>query len=423
MLTGPRRQLQLLERAPDFRALFLATTASGLGTWLAVIALTVDVYDRTHSAKWVSALLIVDFLPVVLIGLAFGPLVDRFSRRRLMVASDLLSVAVFVGLIFATTAGQIVGLAAVAGFAAGFFRPASYAGLPNLVESDDLPAANSLLRSSGYLTTFLGTLLGGIVTSASGPHACYGLNAVSFGVSAALLATIPARRLQAEEEPAEGERYVDALKAGFALVLRSRPLLAVLFSWSLVTFAAGATNVAEIVLAKVSFDAGSFGYGLMWAGSGIGMVIGSLYAATWLEQRSVSLVYAASLGVMGLGYMAAALSPDVWVAIASLTLGGAGNGSAIVCNSLLVQRGAPDRLRGRAFTTLMSITYATFGLGMIVAGPVTDAVGARWVFAAAAVLGGAGAVVGHAMTRPLGLLADLDSRAESAPEPAPSPSS
>jgi hypothetical protein len=64
-----RRQLGLLGRAPSFRLLFLSTFASGLGTWLAVIALTVDVYARTHhSAKWVSALLIVDFLPAILTG-------------------------------------------------------------------------------------------------------------------------------------------------------------------------------------------------------------------------------------------------------------------------------------------------------------------------------------------------------------------
>ena len=166
MLTRPR-QLSLLERAPAFRALFLATTASGIGTWLAVIALTVDVYDRTHSGPWVSALLIADFLPAVVIGLAFGPMVDRFSRWRLMVGSDLLSVAVFVALIFADTPGQIVGLAAVAGFAAGFFRPASYAGLPNLVDGADLPAANALLRSTAPVTTVVGTLLGGVVVASA----------------------------------------------------------------------------------------------------------------------------------------------------------------------------------------------------------------------------------------------------------------
>jgi len=94
--------------------LLLATFGSGLGTWLAFVALTVDVYDRTHSGPWVSALLIADFLPMIAIGLLFGPLVDRLSRRGLLVAADLARFVVFCALPFATSAGQIVALAAAA---------------------------------------------------------------------------------------------------------------------------------------------------------------------------------------------------------------------------------------------------------------------------------------------------------------------
>ena len=149
-------------------------------------------------------------------------------------------------------------------------------------------------------------------------------------------------------------------------------------------------------------------------GSGLGAVVGSLYAAGWLEHRSVSFVYAASLALMGFGALATALSPDVWVGAASMTLGGFGNGSAIVCNSLLVQRGAPDHLRGRAFTTLMSVTYGALGIGMVLAGPVTDAVGARWVFGGAALIQVAGGVVGRVMTRRLGVLGADDRAAQPA---------
>ena len=418
MLTGPRRQLELLDRAPDFRALFLAATASGIGTWLAVIALTVDVYDRTHSAKWVSALLVADFLPAVVIGLVFGPIVDRLARRRLMVSSDLVSVAVFVALIFADGPGQIVGLAAAAGFATGFFRPASYAGLPNLVAEADLPSANSLLRSSFNLTTVFGTLLGGVVVSASGPHVCYGVNAASFAVSALLLSRIPARSLDAMEERTSGESYVTQLRAGFSLVLRSRALLAVFVSWNLIMLSNACVNVAEIVLAKATFNAGSFGFGLLWAGSGVGMVIGSLYTPSWLDRRSVSFVYGAGLALMAFGWLAAALSPDVWVGACAMALGGSGNGAAIVCNSLIVQRGAPDHLRGRAFTTIMSVNFALLGAGMALAGPVTDAVGARWTFGSAAALAGMAAVVGRELTRGLGR---LGAAAQQTVEPASAP--
>jgi len=85
--------------------LFLATLGSGLGSMLAVIALTVDVYDRTQSGAWVALLLIADFLPTIAIGLLLGPLLDRFSRRGLMIASDLVRMGAFVALPFANGPG------------------------------------------------------------------------------------------------------------------------------------------------------------------------------------------------------------------------------------------------------------------------------------------------------------------------------
>src|SRR6266566_4766359 len=71
-------------REPPFRSLFFATLGSGLGTWLALVALQIDVLTRTHSPIWISALLIADILPMLLVGLVAAPLVDRLSRRRLM---------------------------------------------------------------------------------------------------------------------------------------------------------------------------------------------------------------------------------------------------------------------------------------------------------------------------------------------------
>ena len=153
----------LLGRAPAFRLLFLATLGSGIGTMLAVIALTVDVYERTGSGAWVSAVLVADFVPTIAIGLLLGPLVDRLSRRWLMVGADLVRLAAFVALPFAPECGAIVALALVVGFANGFFRPAAYAGMPNLVDRADLARANSLFQATDNLTWLLGPLLGGVL--------------------------------------------------------------------------------------------------------------------------------------------------------------------------------------------------------------------------------------------------------------------
>src|ERR1700745_4246364 len=103
-----------LLRNSRFRLLFFATAASGIGNWLAVIALQVDVYDRTHSGWWVGELLIANILPAVFIRLFLGPLVDRLSRKWLMIGSDLGRMAVFVLLPFATSAagGGVPGVVA-----------------------------------------------------------------------------------------------------------------------------------------------------------------------------------------------------------------------------------------------------------------------------------------------------------------------
>ena len=161
-------QFGLLGREPSFRRLFLATLGSGAGTWLALVALEVDVWTRTESSAWVAALLIADLLPTFVIGILVGPLIDRLSRRRLMIGSDLVRFGVFAALPFTTSALQITALAAVAGIATGFFRPAVYAGLPNVVQDADLPSANSLLQTVDNLTWALGSLVGGLLVAGSG---------------------------------------------------------------------------------------------------------------------------------------------------------------------------------------------------------------------------------------------------------------
>src|SRR3954447_18991915 len=133
MEAGLGVRMELLGRAPAFRLLLLATVASGIGTWLAVGAPAVRGWDKTHSSVWVAALLAADFLPMVAVGLLLAPLVDRLSRRRVLVVSDLVRCGVFLVLPFAGGPGLIVALAAVSGVATGFFRPAVYAGMPNLV--------------------------------------------------------------------------------------------------------------------------------------------------------------------------------------------------------------------------------------------------------------------------------------------------
>jgi MFS family permease len=389
--------VSLLRRSPSFRLLFAAAAGSGIGTRLAVIALVVDVYDRTGSGKWVGALLIADFLPTIAIGLLLGSLVDRLSRRRLMIASDLGRFAIFCLLPFAGSAAAVVALAAGVGFANGFFRPAVYAGLPNLVSDDDLPRANGLFQAVENVTWMLGPLLGGALLTVSGPDLAYWINAGTFLVSAALIIRIPAQLLQSEEALSAG--HLRDLAEGLALARRSRALLTVLIAWSAVMLGNANVDVAEVKLAKVAFDAGNFGLGLLMAGAGLGLVLGSIFAGSLTERRPIAIVYAGSILLMALGIAGAAVAPSVWPATICVIGFGIGNGIALVANVLLIQRGAPDRLRGRAFTLSMSVTYTALFLGMIVGGALTDAIGARWTWGVAAMITAVASVLAFVLAR------------------------
>lgn len=394
-----RQRFELFSRARSFRLLFLAAFGSGLGTWLALVALTIDVFDRTGSAKWVSALLIVGFLPGIVNGLLLGPFLDRLPRKRLMLASDLANVAIFAALPFADSPTTLVVFGGLSGFANAFFRPVVYAALPNLVEERDLPNANSLLATVENLTITVGPLVSGVLVAATSPHIAYWVNAVSFLVSFLLVLRIPGRMLQAERALTRG--HWRDLAEGFALVRNSRPLLTVLLTWNTAMFATSAINVAEVVLAKVVFGAGDFGFGLMVAAAGLGLTLGSFGVGSVIERRGIATVYPASLVLMGLGVGGAAVSPSIWPAAVCSVVLGVGNGGAVVSNALLVQRGAPDRLRGRAFTVLMASTQVCVGIGLIVGGRLTDAFGARWVWGYAAVVALIAAAIGWRLARGL----------------------
>ncbi len=396
-MTSFRRQLSLLGTAPGFRLLFLATLGSSLGTLLATIALVVDVKDRTDSGPWVSAVMIVEFLPAVVVGLFFGPLLDRLSRRGLMIVSDLVRAGVFCALPFAGSAGEIVALAGIAGLATGFFRPAVYAGLPNLVEEAELPRANSLIQTSENISWTVAPVIGGALVAVSGPDLAYWTNGASFLVSALLILRIPVGGLQGALAASRG--HLRDLGDGFAQVVRTRPLLTVLVVWSIVLGAVAAANTAQVFLAKDAFSAGDFGYGLVFGCIGLGLAIGSFGAGTWVENRSVGSVYAGSVLLHAIGLGAAGVSPNVWAALPCFVLSGIGNGTAVVCNSLLVQRGAADELRGRVFTVIMAVNYAVFGLGFVAAGPLVDRVGPRWIFGGVGIVLAFAAMVAWALTR------------------------
>ncbi len=387
----------MLRTARSFRLLFLATLGSGVGTWMATIALTADVTDRTHSPWWVSALFIVTFVPAVIVGLVAGPLVDRLSRKKLIVAADIARIGVFVALPFVGSALAIVALAAVAGVANSFFRPAVLAGVPNLIPEEDLAHGTSLLQATDWAAATLGPILGGVIVSASGPDLVYWINAVTFLISVLLLVRIPARLLQSEQAITRG--HWRDLADGFGAFRRSAAMLTVIVAFGFAMLATGLINVSEIFLAERALHRGAFGYGLLWTATGIGLVVGSLVSGALLESRELTDIYPLAFLPWAAGIFAAAISQNIWVAALAMVVAGFGNGLTFPMTVLIVQRYTEDRLRGRAFTLIISAHNLLLGIAMVASGALTEVAGPRWTYVVAAALLGAGGFAALVLSR------------------------
>jgi len=368
---------------------------------MAEIALAVDVYDRTHSSAWVGALLAGATLSSAFVAIACGPLVDRFSRRKVMIVSDLFRALVFSLPIFIPSAPFIVVVATLAGGATGLFRPALYAALPALVGEEALPEANSLYYVVDNVTGLVGPLAGGALAASVGPHPAYLVNSLSFIVSAYLLARIREERLQMSDLKQTSAGHIRDLRAGFSVFTRSRELKAAIITSVLVLLTAGAVNASEVSLAKSSLKIGSFGYGVMVSAAGFGLFIGALLAPALLRLDRFPLVYSGGIFVIATGTAVVALLPPLPIVLTMLVFSGVGNSLFMTANPLLIQRGVADAYRGRVLTIFFGTGNLILGLSFVGAGFITDVSSPTFVWALAGAIIFVAGVVGYVLTRPI----------------------
>src|SRR5581483_1491135 len=226
------------------------------------------------------------------------------------------------GLALVHSLWALFALAALAGVAGSVFKPGVRAALPSLVDDRDLPRANALIRTASSAAILAGPPLAGVLVAAAGTAPVLVLNAVSFAVSAVLVARIPHARLQSPARPC------DARSAGARRLFATPALRALLASWTLSQLAWGLVNVSEIVVARTAFHAGAAGFGLLAACAGAGLLAGSL-GSGWLADRAPTpVLYRNALVLTALGLGVGATAHSFGLALVCAAIGGAGNSLA-----------------------------------------------------------------------------------------------
>ena len=151
--------------------------------------------------------------------------------------------------------------------------------------------------------------------------------------------------------------------------IESRALVTVLVAWTIAQIGIGGINLSEIFLARNDYETGNFGFGLMIGAAGVGLIVGGLWARSAAQLVGMRSAYPRALLVFAAGTLGAAVAPNVWVGCCALFVYGLGNGVAVVLNITLVQRGAPDRVRGRALTAIIAINSAMLLAVFFLVGP------------------------------------------------------
>ncbi len=376
---GLRASLSLLRRNRDFRSLFFASVISLGGDWFLWVAINSLIYEATHKALYVGLAILAQEFAFFLASPVGGILADRLDRRKLMIVCDLARAIICVAFLLVGPDRlwlAYVLLPLLASFAAPF-DPAFSAATPNVVDPEDLPAANALNGSLWGTMLAVGAGLGGVVSGAFGADTAFLVDAVSFLVSAALLMSIRRRFSESGHETTEHPSAIDATRETWRFARRDRrvlSLLAVKFG-----FGAAAGLLALIpVMALDVFKSGNVGFGLLMAARGVGALIGPFlgHRIAGPRHRRLFPAIGLSLAVFGLGYMALGAAPSLAIAAVTICVAHLGGGSQWMLSTYGLQVLVPDHIRGRIFGFDYMLVTLSLAVSAVVASAVADHIGA-----------------------------------------------
>jgi len=391
-------------RSRPVRLLAGGQFVSNIGDGVYAVALPWYVLSHHGGAVLLGTVLAAYGIPRTCLIMVGGHLSDRISPWTVMMAADLGRLVLAGGLaaLAATRQPDFLALAPIAfglGAGEGLFLPASYAIMPKLVADDQLQSGNAMLSASTQLAVFAGPAVGGAVVAALSSAAGFGLDALTFGVSALTLwrlgATVAARSAARAAPTADSRGLGEAGPAPdsprLSAFVRREPVVPLIMAINIAANlgSAGASEVALPLLARQHLHAGAGGYGALIASFGVGALTGSLLA-TRLNGTRRPAVAAGLIFLPEVPLMACLpWAPGLIVAVAMMALWGGLNMCANVTTQTAFQRWAPPELIGRLSGLLMTTSYGMFPISVALAGLVAHRYGPGAFFVLAAVTVGA----------------------------------
>ncbi|HRQ38502.1 MAG TPA: MFS transporter [Chloroflexota bacterium] len=381
--------LTLLQRNRNFRLLWWGNVISLLGDWFNLIASASLIASLTDSGVAISYLFLVRFVPLFVVSPFAGVIADRFSRKRILIVSDLLRAVTVLGFLLVRAPEQVwllYMLTAVQFTLSAFFSPARSALLANVVAREDLVAANALDSFTWSTMLALGAFAGGVVAALFGLQTAFLMDAATFVLSAVVIGgmVVPG---QARTAVSTQTGWLDFLD-GFRFLRRHTFLLVIALVKAAGSLVWGGINVLEIKYANEIFalsdqaipfvkDGATATLGMIYVISGLGTGLGPLFWRRRLGDRPPRLLIGIAIGFVltGIGICTLGVAPTLLLFLVATFIRTVGTGTLWVFSAALLQTMAPDVFRGRIFAFEFAALTLTQSISVLAAGYGLDNLG------------------------------------------------
>jgi MFS family permease len=380
-------------RHRNYRLFFGGQSVSLAGTWITRIATSWLVYRITGSALILGIVGFCGQIPTLFLAPVAGVFVDRWDRRRVLLATQILSLLQSLALGALTLAGvitvpEVLALQAVQGVINAFDTPARQAFVVHMIEDRaDLPNAIALNSSMVNGSRIVGPSVGGVIIAAVGEGWCFMIDAVSY---IAVIASLLAMRMEPVVPSRPPARVREELEAGFRYVTRFVPVRTLLLLLALVSIMGMPYTVLMPAIAARVLHGGANSLGFLMGATGVGALAAALYLASRHTVVGLGRAIAAAVIVFGLGLVAFGSSRSFLLSLAILPFVGAAFMLALAATNTIVQTIVEEHLRGRVMAFYAMAFLGTAPIGSLLAGVLADRIGAP----ATIRLGGAACVVG-----------------------------
>jgi MFS family permease len=381
-------------RYRNFQLFFSGQLISLIGTWMDNIAEAWLVYRLTGSSLLLGTVAFAGQFPVFLFGPLGGLIADRWNRRKIIIATQTISMILAFILAFLTlsrriTVNEVIFLAILMGIVNAVDIPTRQSFLVEMVGREDLMNAIALNSSMFNGARIIGPAIAGILVAGIGEGWCFFANAVSYiaVIAGLLLMRVPHRPKEHHASPLEH------LIEGFRYARHTAPIRAVLTLLGVCSMVALPYSVLMPVFAAGILHGNARTLGLLMGATGVGALTGALVLASRTQVKGLGRVIALACGSFGVCLILFSQSRWVFLSVLLLVPAGFSMMTQMASSNTLIQAMVPDRLRGRIMAMYSMTLMGMAPLGALLAGAMAEHIGAPWTLTFGGVCAIASAIV------------------------------